>query len=101
MNEDALIALILENKWWGVAALFIGGCVRLMKSDGPIPITVPARWRPWLALVLGAAAGVFEKLNAGVSWKQALVGGFLAAFIAISGHQLFIESARNGRELGR
>jgi hypothetical protein len=100
MDQQQLLDLILANKWWAVAALVVGFAVRMVKSDGPLPITIPPRWRPWLAMILGALAATFEKVNAGISWKQALAGGLLAALLAIGGHQLVIESVRNGQELG-
>lgn len=94
------IDLVRDNKWWALAALLIGFVVRMLKSDGPIPITLPAKWRPWLAVGLGIVAGVVEKISTGTPWKNAIVGGLVAAFVAISGHQLFVESARGGREIG-
>jgi len=100
MNTSDLLTLIQQHKWFALAALAIGLVVRLLKSDGPIPFTLPAKWRPWLAVGLGIVAGVLEKAGTGVAWREAVLGGVLAAFAAISGHQLLVESLRGGRELG-
>jgi hypothetical protein len=100
MDNHQIVDLIMQNKWWALAAVVVGLVVRALKSDGPIPICIPPRFRPWLAIVLGVFAAAFEKVNAGIPWRQALVGGVLASILAIAGHQLFIESVRNGKELG-
>jgi len=100
MDPKALLALAQQHKWFALAALVIGLVVRLLKSDGPIPINVPAKYRAWLAVGLGIVAGVLDMIGAGTAWKEALLGGILAAFAAISGHQLVVESLRSGREVG-
>jgi len=102
MNNDVInttVQLANENKWWAVAALAIGFAIRALKSDR-VPFDIPPKWRPWLAMALGMAAGVVDKIEAGAPWKNALTGGFVAGLAAISGHQLFVESVRGGRELG-
>lgn len=97
---QSAIELANQHKWWALAATVIGLTVRLLKNDGPIPITIPAKYRPWLAIGLGIVAGCIEKISMGTPWKTALVGGLVAGFAAISGHQLLVESARGGREIG-
>ena len=97
---DQFIALLAAHKWIALAAIVIGAVVRLLKSDGPIPLTVPSRWRPVLAVVLGVIAGVFDKVASGGAWTQAILGGLLAALTAISSHDVVIEGLRGGKELG-
>lgn len=86
--------------WIGFSALAIGLLVRLLKSDTPLPFTVPAKWRPVLALVLGLLSGVLHALSTGVPWRDALLGGLSAGVAAIVGHDVGIESLRGGVEVG-
>lgn len=83
--------------WFTLSAIVIGGIVRLLKSDTPLP-TVPARARPWLALGLGSAAGVLQALTTGTPWPLALGSGFTAAVTAMTGHDLVVGSIRGGVE---
>lgn len=94
--SDALFA----HKWVLVAAIVIGIFVRLCKEDVTFLPTLPARWRPVLALALGVIAGFLMKLEPGKTWSAALLEGGLSAFIAMGGHNVIIEALRNGRELG-
>ncbi|WP_394847415.1 hypothetical protein LZC95_08110 [Pendulispora brunnea] len=95
---EEVIGLALDHKWVPVAALIIGAIIRVLKSARPIGIVPPA-WRPWLALALGAVAGVLQAVLAGSSWTKAVTDGLVAAMTAIAGHDLVIESLRGGREL--
>ncbi|HLV68037.1 MAG TPA: hypothetical protein VKY73_19600 [Polyangiaceae bacterium] len=99
MSSDELLGLALEHRWVAFAALIIGAVVRVLKSDSPLPITVPAKWRGWLAIGLGIVAGVLEAIAGGTPWARALAEGLAAAVLAIAGHELGIESLRGGKEL--
>lgn len=100
MESQVILDLIAQNKWVALSSVVIGTIVRLLKSDGPIPWEVPTKYRPWLAVGLGIVAGILDKIANGTPWKSAMAGGLVAAFLAMSGHSLFIQSARGGRELG-
>lgn len=95
---ETAFELISQHAWWALAALVIGAIVRLLKSDTPLPFSVPPPARVWLALGLGISAGVCDKLASDTPWEQALIGGLLAALTAIAGHDTIVESARGGRE---
>jgi len=99
MNIQDLTNLALQHKWIAVSALVIGAFVRLLKSDGPIPINVPARWRPVLALVLGLASAALAQVANGTPWRRALTEGLLAGVIAIVGHDVLVEGVRGGKEI--
>lgn len=95
--ESKLLEFLSSRQWPMVAALVIWVIVRALKSER-IPIDVPARWRPWLALGLGIAAGASESFIAGAPLLEALIGGLGAAGGAIAIQEALVESARHGRE---
>lgn len=84
---------------FATVTLLIGAVVRLLKSDTPLP-TVPPRWRASLAIALGVAGGVVEALSVGTPWREAIIKGVAAGMTAIVGHDVLIEGARGGREVG-
>lgn len=94
-----LLALVADHQWVAASALVVGFTVRILKTDTKIPINIPARVRPWLALSLGAGAGILERVQSGISWRDALAGGLVAGLTAIAGHDTLIEGIRKGREL--
>ncbi len=100
MDPSQLANLLLQHKWIGATAIGIGLAVRLLKSDSKL-FEMNARLRALLALGLGGASGVIDKLvEAGnTTWTTALVQGGCAALFAIMGHVLVIESMRGGKEL--
>jgi hypothetical protein len=96
-----LLALLNAHKWLGVAAILVGLLTRLTRDDAAVawfPITIPARYRPLVALSLGMLSSVLQKLGDGVDWPTAIVGGIVAGALAMSGHAVVINSMRNGRE---
>jgi hypothetical protein len=118
MDSNALFSAVVEHKWLAVATLFIGLFVRLLKDDNGFPMTLPAvitiwswvpivggrsfeskRVKPWIAVGLGLLYGALEKVAAGTSWKQALSDAAIAGLLPIVGHQLGIESIRDGKEV--
>lgn len=105
MDANALYALLIAHKWIALAALLIGGGVRLVKSDSPVPtwlhlpvwLTAP-RARVWIALGGGIVAGVLDRVGNGDEWQPALFWGLSAAMTAIIGHETLVESMRGGRD---
>jgi hypothetical protein len=92
MTEQALLFVPL-------AAAVIGVVVRLLKQDVHFLPTVPARWRPWIAMALGLVSSALLHLEPGKSWFAAIVEGLTAGVLAIAGHELGIESLKNGKEI--
>lgn len=97
---DQILPLIQSHAWLALSALIIGMVVRMLKADGPIPINIPPRWRAPLAFALGIVAGVLQAVLSGAKWQDAIASGLLSAFIAMGTHDLVIQSARKGREIG-
>lgn len=104
MNADVaaqLWEMVKNHAWVPLAALVIHVVVRMSKSNSWPPwFTITARTRSWLALGLGIVSGILDAVVGGSAWGPALVGGLISAITAISGHDLIVESLRNGRDIG-
>jgi hypothetical protein len=108
MNEsidviNQVSELAQSGEWIAIGAIGVGLLVRLSKSDkfaAWFPVNVSAQWRSWAAMGLGVVYGVLQAVAGGKPWKTALVGGVVSALLAVSGHELIVESIRKGRELG-
>lgn len=93
--------------WLSLSSIAIGAAVRLIKSDRldavlaryNIPM-VPRRALPWISLVLGIGAGVVAALTRHLGWSEALQEGLVSGALSIAGHELFVESIRDGKEVG-
>jgi len=100
--KDLLAALGTHN-WIAIATLVTFVLVRICKDDRYVrfwPVAISPEWRPRFALLFGLVYGVVQKLATGGTWTEALAGGFLAGFLAIGGHELVVESFRQGRDIG-
>ncbi|HMI94594.1 MAG TPA: hypothetical protein VK509_24640 [Polyangiales bacterium] len=99
-----VVQLVEDKAWIPLAAVLIGLVVRLSKSDkfaAWFPINVPPKWRAPFALGLGLVAAVVSEVAKGGNWKAAIVGGLFASFMAITSHDIVVEGARDGREIGQ
>lgn len=95
----AVIEFALQHRWVPLLTLLVGLVVRLLKADTRLPITIPPRVRPWLAIALGLAAGVLERVATGVSWSRAVLDGLVAGLLPMLGHDLVVEWMRAGAEV--
>ncbi len=98
---NAVVRLALDHQWIALAAIVINLAVRLLKS-GRIPALtewIPPKARVLVALLLGFVAGGLDAVVQGTPWPDALVGGVVAAAVAVFSHDLFVEWLRDGREL--
>jgi hypothetical protein len=114
MDTSQIAQLVTQGKWIALFAMIAGFGVRLMKGDPAVawfpPFvperyrTVPAAWRPALAVGLGVVSAVLTLKSNGASWQMAIVQGVMTGFVsgsmAIAGHQIVVESMRHGREFG-
>lgn len=96
---DAVGQLVADHKWVAVASAVIGLLVRLSKRDIAWLPSIDARWRALLAVVLGVASGVLDKVANGTPWRAALLGGLFSGMLAISSHDVIIEGFRRGKEI--
>lgn len=103
MNPDAIDAIVAAangGKWWVFSALIVGLLVRLLKAKPALAEKFPPRVRPWLAVGLGIASGMLNKVVEGTPWKSALLFGASSGAAAVLGHEFLIESILGGREIG-
>lgn len=99
---DQAIALTKAHLWIPLASLFINVAVRLSKTDDVVawfPVNLRPKVRPYLALGLGVLSGIVAGLKTG-SWGSAIAGGIVAGMLAITTHDVVVESIRNGRDIG-
>jgi len=99
---DSAISLVRSKAWIPLASLLIGLFVRLSKTDAAVawfPVNLRPKVRPYVALAGGILTGVAAGLVGG-SWLSALTGGVVAGMLAITAHDVVVESIRNGREIG-
>jgi hypothetical protein len=98
LDPGAVINYIANKQWIPlVSVVLIWFGVRLSKDDTWFP-DIPAKWRPTLALLLGAASAGLNKIVPGMTWKQAVATGLVAALVAIFAHDTLIEGLRKGAE---
>lgn len=90
----------MTPRWVALASILVGLLVRLSKQDVPGLPTMPARWRPLLALGLGAASAGLQMVAQGTAWPEALVGGLVSSALAITGHAAIVDALRAGRDIG-
>ena len=97
IDIQQLSELLTGGKWAPLGALVIFSIVRLLKSDVALPSwlpPVPPKYRPWLALALGAVACFLAKLGAGAGWQASLAFGASSTLGALLTHVVLIEKIR-------
>jgi hypothetical protein len=99
MRFSQLTTLIAEHERPAMLALAVGTIVRLVKDKNVFPFAVAPRWRPCVALGLGAVGGAVESFVTGVPLPGALLRGLGSGCLAIAAHDTLIEGLRGGREL--
>lgn len=98
-----LLALAQSHAWLAFSALLIGLVVRMLKDDAfilPASWSVAAKYRPLVAAGLGLVSGVLDTVVRGTPWRDAIVGGLLAALVAMLGHTGLVDVLRGGRDIG-
>lgn len=82
-------------RWVGVPVNIPPGS--LLRIDW---LDTPKRARPVLPIALGLLAGVVEKAATGLTWRLAIAQGVTAGITAMVGHNLVVDAARGGRDIG-
>jgi hypothetical protein len=70
-----------------IAALIVWASIAVIKRDD-VPIPLPPRYRPLLALALGQVYAVLETVVGGMPWGAAVVRGLVVAAGAIAVHEV-------------
>lgn len=105
MNTDptaminAILAAVQAHAWPLVLALIVGGVVRLTKPDVRWAPSVPPRFRPLVAVAVGAVGAACDAIAAGTPWQEAAKTAAAAVGVAILGHTFGVEVLRGGREI--
>jgi hypothetical protein len=100
MDSTPYLDLIAKHEWVALSALLIGLIVRLLKEDTRFPpFAIPARWRPVLAIGLGALSGALHAVATGTPWRDALLGGLVSGSLAIAGHGTIVDGFRDGKDV--
>jgi hypothetical protein len=87
---------ITGHQWMPLAILIIGYLVTLTSDVSKFPVTVPARWKPVIVLVLGQAYAVLQNINGGEKWQSAVYHGLLTSFATMGLFDLVINGIFNG-----
>lgn len=99
VDPQIVVDMFQKRQWLPLGGLGIGFIVRLLKSDIKIfPSIDNPRFRIWACFALGQLAGTIESIIAGKTYKEAIVWGLTQSLMALTGHDLFIESIRGGKE---
>lgn len=101
MDPNELVAIYKAGGWVPLTAWLGHTLVRLMKSDTKLPIDVPSRLRPYVAIAISVVLAVVQHRFAGTggTWGQAVVFGVGAGVMAILAHHGIVDKLRDGREL--
>lgn len=70
-----------------IAAVTVWALIAIVKRP-EVPIPLPPRARPFLALGLGQVYGVLEAVVGGMAWRSALLRGLVVACAAIAAHEI-------------
>jgi len=102
---DDIYSFFVNRQWSALVLVLVAVLcwvvVRLSKDDAaPSWFAVPARWRPVLAIGLGAAAGaIYKAATSGVSWGQGLWLGLTAGIGAVMIQVFGVDVARGGKDV--
>lgn len=97
-KDPAITAMV-----YALSTGLIGFLVRALKDDSfvfPGKAMIPTAFRPVFALGLGGLLGGVDAWARGTYWRDALLLGLTAAFTAMLGHNLVVDVARDGRDIG-
>ena len=97
-----LLAAWNAHAWPLVGAIVTYGLVTLAKQgwfSAWVASKLPARYLPYIAVLIGVAGTSSIEIIAGKPWVAALTDGLMSGMGAVFVHQSVVESARNGKEI--
>lgn len=72
-----------EHNWIAWAIIAVGYLTRLTASDSAFPISIPSRFQPLAALVVGQLYAILTMIAAGTQWDVAVEHGLLASLASM------------------
>lgn len=85
--DDAIQDSAAHGSYAAIAAVLVWLAIKIVKRDD-IPIPLPPRARPFVALGLGQVYAVLEAVIGGMPWGAAVVRGLVVAATAIAFHEV-------------
>jgi hypothetical protein len=95
MFDELLSIAITKHPWVLIGSVLVGLLLRAFKNDS----RKRKRLYPWISLGLGILCGVGAHLLFKETAAASVVGGLFVGVLPVSGHQLVVESLRNGKEI--
>lgn len=99
MNIETILQWLqlgTEHKYLLLAVAVIGWLTSLTSDWSKFPVTVPARWQPLVAALLGVAYGVLNSIQGGVAPWRAVVGGLVVGLATAGLYDAVVKSVFGG-----
>lgn len=80
MDLDTILKILqlgTDHKYLALAIVVIGWLTSLTSDWSKFPITIPGRYQPLIAAVLGISYGVLTKIDSGTVWYKAVFMGLI------------------------
>lgn len=87
---------VTGRKWLPLAILVVGYLVAIASDTSKLPISIPDRYKPLAAIVLGQVYAVLQAITGGVSWKRAVWNGLVTAFGAMALFDVLVKTIWQG-----
>jgi hypothetical protein len=91
-----IFKLATGHQWLPLAILVVGYLVTAMGDTTKLPINIPDRFKPLLALLLGQLYAVLEAVYGGSPWGTAISHGILVALSSVGFLHLLVNAIFNG-----
>lgn len=91
-----LSTLFTGHQWLGIAIVVVGWLVSLTSDTSKLPLNIPDRFKPLIALLFGQLYAVLEAIQSGEDWKTAVAHGIVAALSATGFSTIIVNTIFNG-----
>lgn len=88
--------LVTGHQWLGIAIVLVGWAVSLTSDTSKLPLNIPDRFKPLIALLFGQLYAVLEAIQSGEDWKTAVAHGIVAALSATGFSTIVVNTIFNG-----